>query len=356
MFSIFDRYVARNVLAAMFITEFTLLVLDFALAYLAELNHLQGDYGTLQAFFYQCMRLPWRTYEYAPLAVLLGGLLGIGSMASSNELTAMRAAGTSIFRLTISILKPLLIVIVLVMALGQWIAPVTEQYAQVYQVEKMQQGRNASVIHGTWQIDGNTFYRIGAVQSDNSLVGVARYEYQGKNLVSASYADFARWNPETHDWTLQNIHGTRFTDDDHTQSFQLPSRRWETHFDPAFLKLVTQDVDTQPITSLWEYAHYQDRQGINSNSTWLAFWQKVLQPFAFIGLMLIAASFVFGPLRSKAAGTRIFMGIVVGLCFKYLQDLLSPASLIFGFSPLWAVLAPIILCYIAGLYLLRRGG
>ena len=40
-------------------------------------------------------------------------------------------------------------------------------------------------------------------------------------------------------------------------------------------------------------------------------------------LVLVAISFYFGPLRSVTMGFRVFIGIIVGLLFKYAQDLLG---------------------------------
>ena len=82
----------------------------------------------------------------------------------------------------------------------------------------------------------------------------------------------------------------------------------------------------------------------------------MLMPLSMASLVLVAASFVFGPLRTVAAGPRVFYGVIVGLTFKYLQDLLAPASTVFGFSPVWAVLTPILVSAGLGLYLLRRTG
>jgi lipopolysaccharide export system permease protein len=44
----------------------------------------------------------------------------------------------------------------------------------------------------------------------------------------------------------------------------------------------------------------------------------------------------------------------VGVVFQISQDLLGPASLVFGFSPLYAAVAPILLCLAVGLVLLAR--
>jgi lipopolysaccharide export system permease protein len=55
-------------------------------------------------------------------------------------------------------------------------------------------------------------------------------------------------------------------------------------------------------------------------------------------------------------GYRIFSGILVGLVYKYAEELLAPASIVFGFEPLWASVIPIAACMGVGLLLLRRAG
>ncbi len=109
-------------------------------------------------------------------------------------------------------------------------------------------------------------------------------------------------------------------------------------------------------SALYNYAQYLERQGLKANEYLLAFWKKMLQPLTLGVLVLVAGSFVFGSMRSVSMGNRVFSGVVVGLVFKYTQDLLGPASLVFGFSPVWAVLAPILGCFLLGAMLIRRAG
>jgi lipopolysaccharide export system permease protein len=47
---------------------------------------------------------------------------------------------------------------------------------------------------------------------------------------------------------------------------------------------------------------------------------------------------------------------VIGVSFRIIQDMLGPFSLVFGFSPVLAVLLPVLFCVSVGLYLLRRSG
>ena len=68
----------------------------------------------------------------------------------------------------------------------------------------------------------------------------------------------------------------------------------------------------------------------------------------------MAVAFIFGPLRETTMGMRIVTGLVIGVLFKFVQDLLSPASLVFGFPPLAATLVPIVICLGLGYHLIRR--
>ena len=123
---------------------------------------------------------------------------------------------------------------------------------------------------------------------------------------------------------------------------------------PELLNLIVFPPESLAIRSLYNYSEYLEEQGQEASKYQLAFWKKTLQPFTIVSLVLIAVSFVFGPLRQVTMGYRIFAGVVVGLVFRTIQDLLGPASVVFGFSPFLAVTLPALVCVLIGLWLLRR--
>ncbi|MES2603399.1 MAG: LptF/LptG family permease, partial [Pseudomonadota bacterium] len=71
-------------------------------------------------------------------------------------------------------------------------------------------------------------------------------------------------------------------------------------------------------------------------------------------LVLIAISFIFGPLRSASMGSRVFTAVSLGLVVTIVQRLLQEVSLVYRLPPLSAVLFPILLCMLVGILLLRR--
>jgi lipopolysaccharide export system permease protein len=71
-------------------------------------------------------------------------------------------------------------------------------------------------------------------------------------------------------------------------------------------------------------------------------------------MVLLAVSFIFGPLRSVTVGLRIMVGLIIGLLFHYLQDFMVHASTVFDVPPWFATLMPIAMFFGVGLVLLRR--
>ncbi|RUR34578.1 LPS export ABC transporter permease LptG [Vreelandella nanhaiensis] len=348
-----DRYIARNVLGAIVIVQFVLLGLDITIAYIGELSKVQQDYTALDVLFYLLMRMPWRFYQYAPVAVLIGALIGLGSMASSNELTVMRAAGRSLARIVWGVMKPVLVVVVVVLLVAEFVSPRTEQFAEAWRLEQRQGESAQPASRSGWQFEGDSVYRFGAIRADNVVLDLTRYRFDDRRLIEATHADRAHW--EQGAWRLENITTTRIYED-YTESDTQESAFWETHITPTQLERLLRDIESQAPSELWAYANYLQAQGLKADQPLLYFWQKMLMPLTMGSLVLIAASFVFGPLRTVAAGTRVFYGVVTGLTFKYIQDLLAPASTIFGFSPVWAVLVPTLVCAFVGVYFLRRNG
>jgi lipopolysaccharide export system permease protein len=348
-----DRYIARNVLGAILVVQVVLLGLDLVITFINDLSDVEGDYGALEVLFYLGMRLPWRFYQYAPVGVLIGALIGLGTMASSNELTVIRAAGRSLMRILWGVMKPVLLIVLLLMLMAEYVTPRTEQFASAWRLEQIQ-GKDAVLTErGGWQREGDSFYRFGVIRADDTVLDLLRYRFEGRVLQEAMTAERAVWR--NGGWVLDEVELTRFASG-RTQVETHDSLGWDTTLTPEQLNRLLRPIDSQAPSGLWAYARYLSSQGQQATQPLLYFWQKMLMPLTLGSLVLVAASFVFGPLRTVAAGTRVFYGVVTGLTFKYLQDLLAPASSLFGFSPVWAVLVPTLVCAGLGIYFLRRTG
>lgn len=352
-----DRYIARTTLAAVAVVLLVISSLDLLSKLIDELGSLSNNYTFQEVLLYVGLSIPASIYKYMPFAALVGGLVGLGSLASTSELVIMRAAGVGLVRLTWSVMKPILWFIIVMLLLSEYVIPVADQYAENRR-SLMLQGKNNALSSkgGLWNREGDEFMHFNNVQANGKLSGVTRYRYNELgHLVASSFAKTAIYTGEQ--WQQEEVIETLFNYSDEGVSTQVNAyliRPWQTELSPDLLSILVQESDNLAISKLYRYAGYLEKQGINNDKYRLAYWSKVLQPLAIISLVLVAISFIFGPLREVTMGYRIFTGVVVGVVFQMVQKLLGPASLIYGFAPLFAVLIPIIICFFCGFFLLSR--
>ncbi|WXL24831.1 LPS export ABC transporter permease LptG [Ectopseudomonas mendocina] len=349
-----DRYIGIQVFVAILGVLGVIVGLALLFAFIDELGDIDDSYTLLDALWYVFLTAPRRLYEMLPMAALIGSLIGLGTLASNSELTIMRAAGVSIGRIVWAVMKPMLVLMLVGLLIGEYLAPYSENQAQASRALAQGGGEAQSAKHGLWHRQGREYIHINAVQPNGVLLGVTRYRFdENRRMESSSFARRAQFTDGA--WQLQDVQTTLL----HERSSEIvkaPSERWEVALTPELLGTVVMAPDALSMTGLWGYIHYLADQGLNNSQYWLSFWTKVLQPLVTAALVLMAISFIFGPLRSVTLGQRVFTGVLVGFVFRIAQDLLGPSSLVFGFSPLFAVLIPAGVCAIAGLWMLRRVG
>jgi lipopolysaccharide export system permease protein len=349
-----DRYIGKSVFMAILAVLGIILGLASLFAFIDEMADISDTYTFWDAGSFVVMTAPRRLYDMLPMAALIGCLIGLGALASSSELTIMRAAGVSIGRIVWAVMKPMLVLMVAGLLIGEYVAPVTEAQAQAARSLAQGTGDAQSARHGLWHRQGEEFIHINTVQPDGLLYGVTRYRFdEQRHMLSASFAKQA--NFKTDYWQLKDVTTTLFHQD-RTEVVSAPEERWDIALSPQLLSTVVLPPESLSMTGLYSYARYLADQGLANGRYWLAFYTKILQPLVTVALVLMAISFIFGPLRSVTLGQRVFTGVLVGFTFRIAQDLLGPSSLVFGFSPLFAVLVPAGVCALAGIWLLRRAG
>lgn len=349
-----DRYIMRTVSGAMLLVLVIVLSLDFVFGFIGELDGSRGDYQTWEVLQFMLLTLPRRIYDYLPLAAFMGCLIGLGSLTSSSELTVMRAAGISIRRIVWSAMKPTLVVVLVGLFIGEYVAP---PLARIAESEKtMAKGASSNLVSGAgaWYKEGRTFIHLNAIQPNGVLHGVSLFQFDGNHwLAKATYAPRALYQQGF--WLLEKPVTTVLSESG-TRQIKRQQERWRTGLTPDVLSVLIVPPDSLALSGLFTYASYLDDQDLQSSRYWLAFWKKLLMPLATAVMVLVAISFIFGPLRTATMGFRIFTGLMVGLLFKYMQDLLGPMSLVFGFSPILAIVVPIAINALVGAILMRRAG
>ncbi|HEY3591589.1 MAG TPA: LPS export ABC transporter permease LptG, partial [Buttiauxella sp.] len=332
MFGVLDRYIGKTIFTTIMMTLFMLVSLSGIIKFVDQLKKAgQGSYSAMGAGVYTILSVPKDIQIFFPMAALLGALLGLGMLAQRSELVVMQASGFTRMQIAMSVMKTAIPLVLLTMAIGEWVAPQGEQMARNYRAQQMYGGSLLTTQQGLWAKDGHNFVYIERINGNNNLAGVSIYSFnKERRLQSVRYAASAQYDVENKVWRLSQVDSSNLTDPMQITGSQTVSDEWKTNLTPDKLGVVALDPDALSISGLHNYVKYLKASGQDSGRYQLNMWSKVFAPLSVAVMMLMALSFIFGPLRSVPMGVRVVTGISFGFVFYVLDQIFGPLSLVYN--------------------------
>lgn len=331
MFTILDRYIGKTILSSIGICLFLLISLSGIIRFIDQLRKIKVDYDAFSIGIYSLLMVPKDLEIFFPMAALLGALIGLGMLASRSELIVMETSGFSRFKIALAVMKTALPLVILTMAIGEWVAPVSEQTARNMRSEKLYGNSLMAQQGGLWAKDGNNYVYIGHINNDNSILFVDIYTVDNNKLLSITHAVYGTY--KNGKWILTQIEKNDFTNPDKVIGTNISSMDWVTNITPDKISIVAFDPESLSARGLYQYSQYLKSSGQDTKYYDLLFWKKLIKPISVAVMMLLALSFIFGPLRSVSMGVRVIIGISFGFIFYIADNLFAQASIVMGIYP-----------------------
>lgn len=355
-FGVLDRYIGKTIFSTIMMTLFLLVSLSGIIKFVDQLKKAgKGNYDALGAGFYTLLSMPKDIQIFFPMAALLGALLGLGMLAQRSELVVMQASGFTRFQVALAVMKTAIPLVLLTMAIGEWVAPQGEQIARNYRAQQMYGGSLVSTQQGLWAKDGHDFVYIERVKESNELSGISIYSFNDQHrLLRVRYAAAAKFDKDNKVWHLSQVDESDLTDPLQINGSQRLSGTWKTRLTPDKLGVVALDPEALSISGLYNYITYLKSSGQDSGRYQLNMWNKIFQPLSVAVMMLMALSFIFGPLRSVPMGVRVITGISCGFVFYVLDQLFGQLTLVYGIPPIIGALLPCASFFLISVWLMMR--
>ncbi len=282
MFRVLDRYIGKTIFNTILMTLFMLVSLSGIIKFVDQLRKTgQGAYSALDAGYYTLLSVPKDIEIFFPMAALLGALLGLGTLAQRSELVVMQAAGFTRMQVALSVMKTAIPLVLLTMAIGEFVAPQGEQMARNFRAQQLYGGALVSTQSGLWAKDGNNFIYIERVKGDDEIDGVSIYSFtDDRRLQSVRYAATAKWDKDKKLWVLSQVDESNLTDPKQITGSQSLTGEWKTSLTPDKLGVVALDPDALSITGLYDYSKYLKQSGQESGRYLLNMWSKIFQPLS----------------------------------------------------------------------------
>ncbi|ABA58373.1 LPS export ABC transporter permease LptG [Nitrosococcus oceani] len=350
---ILDRYIAKAVISYTLLVLFILIALYTFLQFVTELEDVgEGDYGVMGALRYTTYSIPQHIYDLLPVAALLGSVLGLGYLAGQSELVAMRAAGFSVGRITLSALATGMIFVIVTVLMGEVVAPPAQQAANKLRSLAKTGHLSEDGGQGFWSRNGNNFNHVGRVLPNGQYEYIEIFEFDDQRrlriVTQAARAIYHKDGWHLYDVTQRLISTKGIT------TRRLDEALWESGLNPEMLDVVMVDPQQLSAWGLYRYIGYLQKSKQAAEQYRQAFWSKIVAPFSTLIMMFLAIPFIFGPLRSVSVGQRILVGALVGIGFFLFNRLFNQLGLVFDLPPWLGAAFPSLLCLALGVVMLRR--
>lgn len=354
--NILDRYVIR-----LFSSVFALVILSGLSVYIvADMadrmdDILKNDVGfgvVLTYYKYLTLQI---VFEIAPIAVLVTTLIVFGILSKSNEVTAIKALGVSLFRIAIPAIVAALVVVAISGFLEARVLPAAN--ARVAQADDTIKGRTAARSYRRadrqW-LFGQGRYIYNYLRYDSASQSLNRlqvFEFDEEDRFTRRlFAENASYLGDA--WLFENG-WVRSFDGGEVLDFQpfvqpVIDAYPET---PDYFESEYKLPKAMPYGELKEYIAELEGSGQAVPELRVELHKKVALPFASLVMVLVALPFSF---RLGRRGTLygIGIGLVLGMVFFALLAFSSTLGETGALPPMLAVWSPSIAFMILSIYLM----
>ncbi len=370
---ILDDYVLRSFVGYLALIVSSLLVLFLVFTYFELLSDIvRKKISLLTQLEYLLNFIPSVLYQVTPLAVLLTVLVMFGLMQKSNEITAMKATGVSIYRAVVPILVIAVALAGGLFMLDQWYLPYANK--RVETLRNLIKGKPAQTylrpdrkwIFGESKKNGGIednrkIYYYEAFDPDrNSFASISAFELNPHSfqMVRRIYAMRARWAEHLQKWTFENgwersWKGSSAIDQqEDLRKFDV-STFSELNEPPGYFKKEVLQSSEMNYDELRRYINDLQQGGFDVVRLRVQLQKKVAFPLITLVMAVLAVPFALSGGR-RGALSGVVVALVIGVTYFLTSGLFEAMGNVSQLPPLIAAWSPDLIFGLAGGYLILK--
>lgn len=317
-----------------------------------------NPYGIGNSLAYIIMLLPGHTYELLPIAVLIGAVFVMASLAQTSEFTILRTSGLGPWRALRSLLWLGVLFTAATFVIGDYVAPRTEKLAQYYKARF--EGNVTKGHTGAWikeNINGHD--RIVNVQEltpDGQMRNIRIFDFDAQGfLTQLRKAESATFADNT--WLLSNIDSNLIAFENgrqsHIQRSQTATQTVETGIAQNMVAAALLKPDRMSTIELYQYIRHLKQNSQSADLYEIRFWRKLFYPLSCLVMIVLALPFAYLHFRSGIITTAMFAGIIVGISFFLLNNVFEYVGNLRAWAPWFIAAVPSLAYMLASLLAFR---
>lgn len=343
--NILDFYILKRFFGTLFFSLIALSVIFVIVDLLENLdNFLDLNADTMTIVKYYIYYIPEILKIIIPIGTLLSTLFTIGNLSVTNEITAMKSGGMSLYRVMIP-----MVLTGFLLSFGQlyfngWVVPKANEQKLVLERKYLKKSEGRSIV--------NLYFRVSPVEnllmryynSDNktgNTITLERFS-GGSNprFESKTDADIIKWNEELRKWVLINGITRNYGTSVNTITFDT----LETDINITHEQIVSlqRSTDEMNLSEIREYISLIKQGGKDVRMQMIEYHGEYAFPFS--NLIVILFGVPFASVRKKG-GIAIQIAAAMVISFMYL--LFMKLSQTIGYS---AEIEPLLSGWMANIF------
>ena len=350
-----DRYIAKTLLSYTLVVLVVWLSIYSFFNFLTEINVVgQESYTILSAIKYIILKMPEVTYSQASPVILLGCVLGMGHLATTNQLLIFRISGASILKITGTTLKNALIFIIAIIAIGEAIAPMSSNFAELGRSNALGNIAVSKSQEGFWIRDGDNFINVKKNIDGKLFSGITVIEVNSSNKIERVIkSENAVFDGNSLDMSGTDIFS--ISDESFFDNISLKERNSynkTVSFDQDLIDSLKKEPKDLTTWTIIKQIQFLSDNKLRSEVFEVELYKRLIKPVTLVAMILLAMLFIFGSTRDITLGRKIFFGVALGLSFEMLSRIASAMALSFDFNPLMSAILPSTLVMLISITLL----
>jgi LPS export ABC transporter permease LptG/LPS export ABC transporter permease LptF len=353
--NLLDRYILSQYLRVFLMVFIGFLSLFVIVDFFQVFDHIvKNDIPLKIVLGYYQFYLPQIVFFVLLLINLVSTLVTFGIFSKHNEITAIKAGGISLYRISLSVIMVAAFTSVFNFYLEEKILPASNaEYNRLREVIKGQPVSSHYRIR-KWMFgeDGNRIYNYENINFDRQIIaGLSVFEFSAEDfsLKRWTYARHAKYVDGA--WEMNNGWSKSFARGVEMSYQDFKRRSFPFHEPPLYFKKEWKETEQMDWSELRDYIEELKTSGYQVEQELLVdLHSKLAMPLVPLVMVLLGISFAFKMGKRGSLygiGISISLGILYWICIAFCQQLGDLGAL----PPLLAAWAPNIFFGISGGYM-----
>ncbi|MBN2283264.1 MAG: LPS export ABC transporter permease LptG [Deltaproteobacteria bacterium] len=317
---ILDRYISREFIKTFLLIMVSLVALYLIVDFFERLRmFLSRDATVLQVVSYFFFTIPMIVTQMLPVSFLLAALITFAILSKNSEITAIRANGISLFRLSLPVIVLSIAACFLSFVLSEFITPAANERAKYIKLVEVQKKKKLGSFtqNEIWYRGDDGIYNFAVYDPEKAMLKGVRIYYLDQNMHLARRIDArkARW--EAGRWIFDDVMITTFPEE--PGSFPRIERYSTTEIDlpeqPSDFLIVQKDTDEMGFFELRSYIRKIRSEGYDATRYITDMHGKIAFALVNVILGVLGISFSLRTERSGGIARSIGTGIIIGFSY-----------------------------------------